>query len=294
MWQTNLITLYCAVCDHHSTIEAMMQRQSNNFGPQFSDEECITVYLWGISQRRFEQTTIYNYTKNHLLEWFPKLPSYQAFSDRLNRLAPAFQALAEIWLSVIGVDISEDMEYIVDSCPIILAKGPRSGQGKVARELCEKSYNSSRKEWYYGIKLHAVVVRKQGCLPVPLSLMASGAAQHDLPIAKQIMEDHLSPRPGKLYADKAYADTGWADSLKKNYALELLTPRKKHKGDTLISSDTFSTFVSSIRQPIECFFNWLNRLTNIQSASLVRSLSGLLLHVFGRISAALCSLLFNP
>ena len=293
MWQTNLITHYCAVCDHHSTIEAMMQRQSNNFCPQFSDEECITVYLWGISQRRFEQTTIYNYTKNHLLEWFPKLPSYQAFSDRLNRLAPAFQALAEIWLSVIGVNLPEHMEYIVDSCPIILAKGPRSGQGKVARELCEKSYNSSRKEWYYGIKLHAVVARKPGRLPIALSLMASGAAVHDLPAAKQIMEDHLFLRPGKLYADKAYADASWAESLKKNHALELLTPRKKHKGDTLISGDTFSTFVSSIRQPIECFFNWLNRLTNIQSASMVRSLSGLLLHVFGRISAALCSLLFN-
>ena len=117
-------------------------------------------------------------------------------------------------------------------------------------------------------------------------------AVHDLPAAKQIMEDFLFLRPGKLYADKAYADSSWAESLKKNHALELLTPRKKHKGDTLISGDTFSTFVSSIRQPIECFFNWLNRLTNIQSASTVRSLSGLLLHVFGRISAALWSLFF--
>ena len=269
-----------------------MQRQSNNFRPQFSDEECVTVYLWGISQRRFEQKTIYEYTRNHLLEWFPKLPGYQAFSDRLNRLAPVFQALAEHWLSIIGVDSSEISEYIVDSCPVILARGSRSGHAKVARELCEKSYNSSRKEWYYGIKLHAVVARKPGCLPIPLSLMASGAAVHDLPAAKQIMEDHLFLRSGKLYADKAYADAGWAESLKENHALELLTPRKKPKGDTLISGDAFSTFVSSIRQPIECFFNWLNRLTNIQSASMVRSMSGLLLHVFGRISAALCFLLF--
>ena len=146
MWETNLIRLYCAVCDDSSTIDAIMQRQSNNFCPQFSDEECITVYLWGISQRRFEQKTIYEYTKNHLLDWFPKLPSYQAFSDRLNRLTPAFQALAEIWLGLIGVNGQGCMDYIVDSCPIILAKGPRSGQAKVASELCEKSYNSSRKE----------------------------------------------------------------------------------------------------------------------------------------------------
>ena len=291
MWQTNLIKLYCAVSDNSSTIEAVMQRQSNNFRPQFSDEECITVCLWGISQRRFEQKTIYNYTKNHLLEWFPKLPSYQAFSDRLNRLAPAFQALAEYWLSVIGVDLQGQMEYIVDSCPIILAKGPRSGHAKVAPELCEKSYNSSRKEWYYGIKLHAVVARKPGHLPVPLSLMASGAAQHDLPAAKQIMEDHVALRPGTLYADKAYIDADWAESLKQNHALELLTPRKKRKGDVLISGDTFSTFVSSVRQPVECFFN---RLTNIQTASMVRSLSGLLFHVFARIATALVALLFNP
>ena len=293
MWQTNLIKLYCAVCDNSSTIEAVMQRQSNNFRPQFRDEECITVYLWGISQRRFEQKAIYEYTRNHLLEWFPKLPSYQAFSDRLNKLAPAFQALAEHWLSVIGMNLQEHMEYIVDSCPIILAKGSRSGHAKVAGELCEKSYNYSRKEWYYGMKLHAVVARNPGHLPVPLSLLASGAAHHDLPTAKQILEDHLVLKHGKLYADKAYVDAAWAESLKMDHALELLTPRKRCKGDVLISGDTFSSFVSSVRQPIECFFNWLNRLTNIQSASLVRSLSGLLLHLFGRIAAALISLILN-
>lgn len=293
MWQTNLIKLYCAVCDNSSTIKAEMQRQSNNFRPQFSDEECITVYLWGISQRRFEQKTIYEYTRNHLLEWFPKLPSYQAFSVRLNKLVPAFQTLAEHWLNIIGADLSECKEYIVDSCPIILAKGPRSGHARVARELCEKSYNSSRNEWYYGLKLHAVVARRPGLLPLPLSLMASGAAQHDLPAAKHILEDHLSLRFGRLYADKAYIDAVWAASLEKDDALTLLTPRKKARGDILLSGDTFSSFVSSVRQPIECFFNWLDRLTNIQSASVVRSLSGLLLHVFARIAAALAALLFN-
>ena len=294
MWQTNLIKLYCAVCDNSSTIEAVTQRQSSNFRPQFSDEECITVYLWGISQRRFEKKTIYNYTKNHLLEWFPKLPSYQAFSDRLNRLAPAFQVLAEHWLSIIGANVHEPMEYIVDSCPVILAKGPRSGHAKVAGELCGKSYNSSRQEWYYGMKLHVFAVRKPGRLPVPLSVMASGAPQHDLPVAKQIVEDSLCLKRGRLYADKAYADTVWAELLKNDHAVELLTPRKRRNGDILVSGDAFSSFVSSIRQPIECFFNWLNRLTNIQSASLVRSLSGLPLHVFGRVAAALISLIFNP
>ena len=123
--------------------------------------------------------------------------------------------------------------------------------------------------------------------------MASGAAQHDLPAAKQILEDHLVLKQGKLYADKAYTDAAWAEALRKDHVLQLLTPRKKRKDDVLKSGDTFSSFVSSIRQPIECFFNWLNRTTNIQSACLVRSLSGLFLHLFGRIAAALISLIFN-
>jgi len=210
----------------------------------------------------------------------------------LNKLAPAFQVFAESWLNAIGINWNVKGAYIVDSCPIILAKGPRSGHAKVARELCEKGYNSSRKEWHYGIRLHAVVARRPGRLPLPLALMASGAAQHDLPVAKQILEDHISLKQGRLYADKAYIDAAWKTALKNGHAIELFTPRKKGKEDSLVSSDTFSTFVSSVRQPIECFFNWLNRLTAIQTASAVRSLSGLLLHFFGRIAAALVSLIF--
>ena len=70
--------------------------------------------------------------------------------------------------------------------------------------------------------------------------------------------------------------------------------RKKQKADALVSGDSFFTFISSLRQPIECFFNWYNRLTSIQTAPMVRSLPGLLSHVFGRVAAALISLICNP
>lgn len=98
----------------------------------------------------------------------------------------------------------------MDFCPIILAKGPRSGHARAARELCEKSCDSSRNEWYYGLRLHAVVARRPGLLPLPLSLTVSGAAQHDLPAAvKHVLGDQLSLRLGRLYADKAYMDADW-------------------------------------------------------------------------------------
>ena len=38
-----------------------------------------------------------------------------------------------------------------------------------------------------------MVARKPGHLPIPVSLMTSGAAQHDLPAAKRIVEERVLP-----------------------------------------------------------------------------------------------------
>ena len=100
-------------------------------------------------------------------------------------------------------------------------------------------------------------------------------------------------RDGKLYADRAYIDADWRDWLKKERNIELITPRKKKKYDTLRSEDAASAFVSSVRQPIESYFNWLNVKTGIQNVSHVRSLRGLLLHVFSFLAFAAFCKLFN-
>lgn len=293
MWKLQLITLYCAVCDHYSIIEAATQRQSNNSRPQFTDEECITVYLWGIKRREFDLKAIYTYTKDHLLEWFPKLPSYQAFCARLNFLAPAFQALASVWMDKVSAMSGTEMAYLIDSFPVILAKQARSSGAKVAPELCDKGFNSSRDEYYYGVKVHVFAARHAGTLPTACAMMMSHASVHDLPAAKQIMDSAQPFRGGVLYGDKAYIDEEWEITLSENYNIKILTPRKKQKGDALQSGDAFSAFVSGLRQQIECFFNWLNANTNIQCASKVRSGKGLLVHVFGRIAAALFFRYFN-
>ena len=51
--------------------------------------------------------------------------------------------------------------------------------------------------------------------------------------------------------------------------------------------DAFSTAVSKVRQPIESFFSWLDEKTNIQNASKTRSTKGLMVHIFGRLAAAM-------
>ena len=48
-----------------------------------------------------------------------------------------------------------------------------------------------------------------------------------------------------------------------------------------------------LRFSIESFFNWLEEYTGIQVASKVRSLNGLLVHVFGRLTAAMFLFILN-
>ncbi len=296
MWKTKLIKLYCTIClcSNDSRYQAKMQRLSNNFRPKFTDEELITTVVWGITQRRFELKATYNYIKNHLLDWFPQLPSYQAYSRRANDLREIFQLLASDWMEEIGLSIPKNIGFVMDSCPIIVAKGNRSNVARVAKNFCNKTYNSSRKEWYYGAKLHAMNQLQAGTIPKPVAMSISPAATFDLTVAKQIFLDCTPFTNAKLYADKAYCDSEWLELLKKDEKITLITPIKKKKGQhSFLGGDCYSTAVSAIRQPIESFFHWLNEKTNIQSASKVRSEAGLFFHVFSRFSATLASLLFE-
>ena len=59
---------------------------SNYADLKFSDEEVITLYLFGVIDKNREIKKIYEYADRHLREWFPQLPSYTAFVQRLNKV----------------------------------------------------------------------------------------------------------------------------------------------------------------------------------------------------------------
>ena len=289
-----IIKLYCTICQcNDSRFREELQRLSNNNCPQFTDEELITVYLWGKGQQLLTRKAIYNYIKTHLLDRFPKLPSYQAFCRRLNRIAGAFLVLADIWMKEKLSRSRDTHEYAVDSFPVILASRSNSTRAKVGKALCNKCYNSTRQEWYYGVKVHVFSMLRPGKLPLPCAIQITKASYCDLWAAKQMMLDYSPVSHGTLFADRAYIDSGWKEELKKFYSLELLTPRKKRPDDVLKSGDCFSTYVSCRRQPAESLFNWMQAHSGIQSASAIRSLDGILFHIFSALAFSASLLLFN-
>lgn len=86
----------------------------------------------------------------------------------------------------------------------------------------------------------------------------------------------------KIYADKAYADCE-LKALAKANGTTILTPYKRKRGEKIIdSADSLnSTAISRMRQPIESLFNQIDEKVKLQNASKVRSLKGVLTHVWG-------------
>ena len=284
-WQEHLITIYLYVCKHYQNeLWVYSQRMTNYADLSFSDEEVITLYLFGIIDKNRELKKIYDYADRHLRPWFPKLPSYVAFVQRVNRVADVFAPLVEL-IQRDPVAGQQNCALLTDSFPVALAKQGHRFGACVAKELADVGYCSTKKLYFYGVRVHVVARRQAGTLPCPEYIGVTGASSHDGKVFDQI-------RPlltnNELYADKAYLRPD-SKMVEAEQGLTVLTPVKKGKGQCYLeSSDQWlSTAVSRVRQPIESLFGWLEEKTGIECASKVRSYNGLMVHVFGRLAAAL-------
>ena len=136
-----------------------------------------------------------------------------------------------------------------------------------------------------------IAFRRKGKLPFPEYLCITPASEHDLTAIRPILPQ-LKNRA--LIADKIYFDASLNEMLQQEINSLIYTPVKLVKGDTEeirqykhAADALFSYAVSQIRQPIESLFNWIIEKTDIQRASKVRSRNGLIVHVFGKLAAAI-------
>jgi len=246
------------------------------------------MYLFGHLQGFTSQRRIYNYFAAHWRQWFPALPTYQAFNHRLHLLTPAFELFIDNYLRAAGKRESlAAADRLIDSLPVMLAVGTRANRARVARQLADVGFCATKQIHYCGVKLHVVAARRLSKLPLPERLFLSPASQHDLAALREF-DPQLSACG--LFGDKAYADSDTKATMQKR-GIYLVTPykRKRNEEETAVPI-LFNRFVASIRQPIESLFGWLIQRTDVQNASRVRSTQGLLVHCYGKLAVA-CLLL---
>ena len=290
-----LVRIYCFICDNFQELEFYCERFSNNNKPDFTDQEIMTIYLYAMHHHGLIKVKqIHKFAKEYLMTWFPKLGSYQAFNNRLNRLGGVFTRLVELLLQDYQPDDCCLNQSLLDSMPIITCSGKRSG--KVATEITDKGFCSTKGIYYYGLKLHLLGFRRISKLPHPEQILFTPASVNDLTVFKQAWSE---VKNRIFYGDKIYFVNDLNHFMLKHQNSEMLAPIKAVKGMTKIikqrikaADDLYSTAVSRVRQPVEAIFNWLIEKTDIQKASKVRSTKGLMIHAFGRLAAAFITLIF--
>lgn len=287
-WQNQLISLYLFVCKHYQkSLFFYCERMTNYADLRFSDEEVITLYLYGILEGFQTIKAIHRYAQKHLHTWFPRLPGYKAFDQRINQIHDVFVPLIDLITTELMPVTNHPLTGLADSMPIIMAQRGRRFHAKVAPEIATKNgYCATKKLYYYGVKLHVLAYQDPGTLPTPVCIGLTNAGMGDRKAFEQILP-FLPSCMGNCYADKAYQIEN--RPIYAEQQITLFTPVKKEKGQKYLAAadQLLSTAISRVRQPIESFFNWINEKTGIQVASKVRSYKGLMVHVFGRLAAAL-------
>lgn len=287
--ENQLIQLYLLVCQIYDKQSCLKAQRLSNFKPRFTDEEIITLYLFGHLNGLFQKKSIYRFVQNYWAAWFPALPTYQAFCHRLNRLESSFQIISLELLKDLTLSQNLETDCLVDSFPVMLAKAGFARRARVAREFASLGYCAAKRLHFHGVRLHLLARRRSGRLPLPTELWWRAGNVHDLTAFKQ---QSVCLSNTSLFGDKAFGDASLKQQLKEQNT-QLFVPLKKLQGtEQSESSKYYSRLVSKLRQPIESFFKWLNDKTQIQTASSVRSANGLLLHCFGKLSFALLLLVF--
>ncbi len=288
--EIKLIELFVLICRLYDTHSVLKEQRISNFQPKFSDQELLTMYIFGHLQGLTEQRQIFDYFSAHWRAWFPALPSYQAFNRRLNQLLPAFELIIEEQLTGAGWQIQATDDRLIDSLPIMLARGKHSNHARVAPEIADTGFCATKSKYYRGVKLHLIAARRLSQLPLPEKIHLSKASQHDLQALREI-DPHL-PLCCPLFADKAYCDKETKKTFLERGSF-LLACVKRHRNEAEKDVPTLlNRFISSVRQPIESLFGWLIQKTDLQNASRVRSSNGLLAHCYGKIAVACLLLTF--
>lgn len=184
------LAIYCFIDD-------MLKKSASNsqhFNSKLSDSQVITTLI--ISAKYFygNQAAACGYMKSH---YGFNIPDKSNFNRKAHILTGL---IADLFFSLglIFKELNIESVYLIDSFPIPICKNIRIGRSKLLKGEEFRGYNASKREWFYGFKVH-VITTADG---IPVEFYVSPGSTHDAK-AFQVMNVFL-PEKSRLYGDNAY------------------------------------------------------------------------------------------
>lgn len=222
--------------------------------PDFVIISCI---IWGMMNGLTTQRAIYRSVRSVLL--LENFPDRSRFTRLCCHLAIAIKIIR--YRFVLEHANSKDQLFaIIDSFPSPFCKPVRNRRAKVLSEIADIGYNSTKKMFYYGVKI-SVMVTKTG---FPLTYTVTKASIHDVKMVETLAYD-CPVR--KLLGDKGYISSDLQEKLF-NQEILLSTPLKSNARNKNKIDDSL---LLKHRKVIETVFsNWEKLgIQNFKSRSLL-------------------------
>jgi hypothetical protein len=184
-----------------------------------TDAEVMTTALTAALFFRGNHESARAMLKQH--GYMPHMLGKSRFSRRLHHLKETFVLLFNL-LGQIWKTLNTDAIYVIDSLPIAVCDNIRIRRAKIYTEEKFRGYTSSKKRYFYGLKIHLMVT--QDGQPVECFLTHGGLG--DVDALKYYT--YALPDGSIIYADRAYNDYEIEDLLKDVDHIQLVPMRKKN------------------------------------------------------------------
>ena len=225
---------------YDNNIASNIKNRKNKNKAKMKDAEIISIQLL-IESLGNTQNSGYLYLKAN----YPNLANYVERS-RFNRLVSAlFTVIKTIRTKM---PRNENCECkIVDSFPLVVNKFGRAYFGKRLREYSSYGYCASKKETYYGMKVHVVT----DLYGNPINYLLTKASVDDRDALYEL-SDMVTIQT--LFGDKGYVGNV-SEELKKEKGINLYALKRGNSKNPL--PKPFRNMISKFRRRIESTFNQL-------------------------------------
>jgi hypothetical protein len=183
------------------------------------------------------------YLRDH---WGFTIPDKSNFNRNLYQVSHLLEQVSY----QIGENLKEwntEKVYIIDSFPVSMVRNIRIKRARLCSDERLRGYNASKKEYFYGIKVHMIVTGEG----LPVEYFFSVGSMHDN-LAMQSMAIDL-PEGSHLYGDKAYGNEEYQVLFAHYQGIKLKAVKKQNS----LQPDTWAESLENkyFRKQIEVSFS---------------------------------------
>ena len=216
--------------------------------PKLSDSEILFIYITACLD--FGGNMSKSMTAHHRNRKIKGSLDKSQFNRRLYAL---YDRIWEVFMLLAMFAKETNSAYSLDSFPVAVCKNIRIGRSRIVKGEAYRGYNASKREYFYGFKIHAVVAQDGRIVEFDFS------PGRDYDTVAFLLLPFDLPQNTEVFADKAYNDYTEEDLLAENANIRLMPVRKKNSKKN--DNNYVTNYLKQIcRRHIETDFSVLQNL----------------------------------